>query len=169
MKIDTIYKTCKKVFECEIKTPSRKGKAPEGRATFYFYCKEYYPKITHDELGKYMAGRDHSTVTNALKKLEETYKPEKEFEVKFERVGKLLEKMYNKEEKIQVEETPEQFETRLLKKEIKDKERELDKLRKRTNRKFDNEIKRMLALIPEHKHEHFKETRLKPYLKMNAI
>ena len=169
MTIETIYRICSREYRLNLKDKSRKGKLPEGRATFYFYAKKYYPTITHGKLGKITGGRDHSTVTQALKRLNETYINDKAFKKIHDHIGKILEKIEDSQPTIKEEETQEQYEIRLLRKQIRENEREIDRLRRKTDVKFNNEIKRMLSQIPEHKINDFKETRLKPYLKMNSL
>lgn len=165
---ETIHKECNRVFGCEIRTKRKKLAESEGRAVFYYYAKEYLPKISNESLGEYMNGRDHSTVTNAFKKMRETYLNDPIFKAKFEKVGDNLKQLESKYPKAKIEETEQEREIRMLKKDVKRLEKEIDRLRQLSKRKYDTDFKKMLAQIPLEKMENFKQTRLMPYLKMNG-
>jgi hypothetical protein len=169
MKHETIHKECNRVFGCEIRTKRKKLAESEGRAVFYFYSKEYNPKLSNEFLGEYMNGRNHSTVTIAFKKMRETYLNDAAFKEKFEKVGQILKQLEAKEPKAKIQETQQEKEISLLKMDIKRLEKENDRLRQLSRRKYDTDFKKMLSAIPLEKIENFKETRLKPYLKMNSL
>jgi hypothetical protein len=116
-----------------------------------------------------MGGRDHATAYFATKALENTYLRSEDFKSRFERIGNILAKRAEKIEVVVLDETPEKKEIRNLKKLLVEKEKEIIKLRQRTDQKLNNEIKRMLSMIPDGKVEDFKETRLRPYLRMNGV
>ena len=163
---EEIHSITNKVFQMEINVKSRKGYVPQGRACFYWYCRKY-TLLPFEQIGKYMGNRNHSTVLHSIKTLQDTYLRDPVVKSRFEKIGHLLEKSAEQVQIVEGE-TPEQAEIRTLKKLLNEKEKEITKLRQRTNTKFNNEIKRMLSHIPQDKLEMFKTTRLIPFLKMNG-
>lgn len=151
--IRKIYNVVNKVFALKLDADTKKYPHAEARSMFYYYCKKKFPTLSDAEVAKQIS-KDRITVYYALKKLNSTYLNNPILKNHFEKIGDTLDP-----NTVNIE----------LKKRLVFLEKEIDRLKQRNKNMFDSDLKQLISEIPEHKIEDFKETRLKPYLKMNSL
>ena len=153
--------TCKAMGE-DIGSKSRKQHLVHARYVFFHFAR----KLTNCslcEIGWVCGQRDHSTVLHGLKNFDRLMKYD-DFKSIFNVISLHLPHL----ESINL--TPQQREIKYLYANKARLEKQLEILSKKIdNSEVEKDILNLLKSIPPDKLNDFKETRLKPYLKMNAL
>lgn len=155
------HATCKAIGE-DIGSKSRKQHLVYARYVFFHFAR----KLTNcslSEIGRVCGQRDHSTVLHGLKKFDQLMKYD-DFKSIFDIISIHLPNM----ESINL--TPQQREIKYLYANKARLEHQVELLKKRLGAvELEDDILELFRTIPTDKIKDFKETRLKPYLRMLVL
>jgi hypothetical protein len=157
------YEACCLGAGMDLSSQKRNNELAYARFVYFYKAKKLFPTISNSRIGALAGGRDNATVIHGIKRY---------IELKgysdFEDIKKSIEKeirYFNLNNK-----TKEDFEIKYLYSNKARLEHQVELLNKRiVNTAVEKEILEMFNQLPKEKLIDFKETRLKPYLKMNSI
>ena len=161
-----MYDACCRAIGNDLGTKVRNNELAYARFVYFHNAKKMFPTISNQKIGSIAGGRDNATVIHGIKRYGEL-KGYSDFDAIRKKIEWEIDKTTPKGNKT---ETRQEREIRYLYANKARLEKQLEILSKRIdNSEVEKDILNLFNSVPKDKLNDFKETRLKPYLKLNAL